>query len=238
MNGNGRTENVQHDKKPVGMAMRSLKFWGVLTIEGIGIAVGIGLLLYFYLLIQMPEGLVTGFFENLALYPYYLLVAGSFYTMMYVLGCFQVYYSLLVSMNVTRKATVLGIIASTGVLVAALLLIMWVIWKLVPGDVSSSGLGIFHLCSGILFIVTGVMLLLGVVIVKWGKIGTIVTMLIAGIGGGCMGASAAIMGENMIGMLLKMAEHNFIIVFVIGVAVFAAAGGFVMAVSRKLEVRR
>lgn len=85
---------------------------------------------------------------------------------------------------------------------------------------------------------TGVMLLLGVVTVKWGKIGTIITILIAGIGGGCMGASAAIMGEDMTGMLLKMAEHNFLIVFVIGIAVFAVAGGFVMAVSRKLEVRR
>lgn len=229
---------VWNHKKPAGMVMRSLKFWGLYTIEGIGIAVGMGLLLYFYLLIQMPEGLVKGFFENLALYPYYLLVAGSFYMMMYVMSCFQVYYSLLVSMNVTRKAVVLGIVASTGIVVAALSLIMWVIWKLVPGAVSRSGLGNFHLFSGILFLVTGVMLLLGAVIVKWGKIGTIVTMLIAGIGGGCMGASVAMMGEDMIEILLKIAEHNFVIVFVIGVAVFAAAGSFIMAVSRKLEVRR
>lgn len=228
---------VWNHKKSAGMVMRSLKFWGIYTIEGIGIAVGIGLLLYFYLLLQMPEGLVKGFFENLALYPYYLLVAGSFYVMMYVMSCFQVYYSLLVSMNVTRKAVVLGIVASTGIVVAALSLIMWVIWKLVPGAVSRSGLGNFHLFSGILFLVTGVMLLLGAVIVKWGKIGTIVTMLIAGIGGGCMGASVAMMGEDMTEILLKIAEHNFVIVFVVGVAVFAAAGGFIMAVSRKLEVR-
>ena len=238
MNGNEVTLQKSRGKNPSRPVMRSIKFWGRNVAESIVIAVGTGLLMNLFLVVQMNSGFVSAFRDMLALYPYYLMLAGGFTVMMYVMAAFSNCYSLLVSMNVTRKMTAAGSVGSTGILTFCMILMMWAIWSLTPGEISEKSLLMMPLFAGILFAVVGIMLLVGVVIVKWGKIGAIIMIVIAAFGGGCIGAGISIMSEDIVATILKLANMDFRIVTVVGAVIYAAAGAFVMIATRKMEVRR
>lgn len=238
MNGNDMVLQESRGKNKSRPLMRSVKFWGRSVAESIVIAIGTGLLMNLFLVIQMNSGFLPAFRDTLVLYPYYLMLAGGFTAMMYVMGAFANCYSLLVSMNVTRKMTAAGIVGSTGVLTFCMILMMWMIWSLTPGEISEKSLRMMPLFAGILFAVVGVMLLVGVVIVKWGKIGAIIMIVIAAFGGGCIGAGITIMSEDIITTILKLANMDFRIATVAGVMIYAAAGAFVVIATRKMEVRR
>lgn len=238
MNKNDMIVQESKGKNTFRPVMRSIKFWGRNVAESMVIAIGTGLLLNFFLVLQMNSGFVSAVRDTLAVYPYYLMLAGGFTAMMYVMAAFSNCYSLLVSMNVTRKLTAAGIVGSSGVLMFCVILMMWMIWSLAPGEIAEKSLQMMPLFAGILFAVIGILLLIGVVIVKWGKIGAIIMIVIGAFGGGCFGAGISIMSEDIVATILKLANIDFRIVTAAGAAIYVAAGAFVMIATRKMEVRR
>lgn len=219
---------------------KSLKFWGESFLEGIGISAACAAVLA---VIQVgrgdfSEGIVGLALEVLSLYPYYLFLAGVFVMLMEVIGYFQAVFSILVSMNATRKSVARGITGSVGATILGLIIMAAVIWMLVPGDISEAGLKLLPLLTGILCIMTAVFLIFGGVSVKWGKTGKIIMTIFCVCMGAIAGFTFAMNGDpELVELLMKLAKGNFVPVMVIGIVLFLASGIFVEIMTRKMEVR-
>ncbi len=219
---------------------RGLIFWGKNTLETVGLSVGVALILV------LLRGAGTGgqmrknIINMAEIFPFFLMTAGFFVMMMAIVGYFQVYFSLLVSMNVTRRTVIAGIMSGTGVTALAILFLMFLVWRMIPGDISETGLELLPMFAGIFFAASAVCIILGVVVTRWGKIGVIIMVVFYLFLGGCIGGSTAVMLNNdtdLLGILHWFAENLFTAVAVVGVVLFAASGIFAAAALRKAEVR-
>lgn len=228
-----------------GGALRgSLRFWGRTCLENIAMAVvaAAGLMVFRMMSVSASgEGAGDMLLGEVSLFPYLLAGTGVLVVMMTVMGCFQTYFSVLLSMNVTRGTAIGGIWGSQLATAAGLLGCMALIWKLAAGEIASVGMAILPLVAGVFLIAAAVSMLLGVGTLRWGRIGTIIGVLSFMVMGGCVGAFIAMTGDSF---LLEtyvsremMAGWNCWLLLAGGGAFYAAAGAFAFAVLRKAEVR-
>ena len=108
---------------------RNVKFWGKNTLGSLGISLaGAAAVLLFLVAAGTDYSGQEGLLSYLTqLFPYYLFVAGVFVNSILAISYFQVYFSVLLSMNVTRKEITLGILGSlTGCNLEILLLVQLV----------------------------------------------------------------------------------------------------------------
>lgn len=232
----GNYENVRNNKvkKNSSMLMRSLKFWGQGALEGIGITVIAALAILLFLLMSGTEKAIMPALSMC------MLGAGCVAVLLLVIGYFQVYISMLVSMNVTRKMVITGLLASVTATVLGNVGMITLCQILIPGKFSAENVGMITLSAVILFIVSAVSIILGGVMVKWGKVGSVLVGVISGIIGGCVGAGFVIAGEvdnEPFAELFMLMGDNYTVFAVIGVIVYAAAAIFAAYAVKKMEVR-
>lgn len=223
------------------MKIRSLKFWGRLCAESLGIAIGISLVWLLFMgasSSEYPGDIGRALAELLPLYSYYLLMTGALVLIIMGITYFQVYFPVVLSMNATRKSIAVGILGCMLGIVAGVLLIAAGIWRLIPGEISASGWKLMPLFTGALLIMAAGGLFLGAVVGRWGKVGLIMAAVLFGLIGGGAGMSVALFDKNVILKLVqKFMNMEFHLFAAAGIILFAAVSIFVLRATRKMEVR-
>lgn len=227
------------------MTAKSFKYWVINWLQMLGITIGVSLLIVLLQLggsidfsqdIKVTEIILM---VQIGVFPYYMFFVSAFVIMMIGMGYFQVYFSTLVSMNVTRKEVAGGIIGTVAATIVAVIFIAAIIWKIVPGDIASDGYELLGLCAGILFLTAGVSLVIGLIVVKWGRIGGIIFFVMCVVIGGFAGGLA---GSGLFDKALEMAKlfllkYNFWWTMGIGLVVYVLSSVFIIVNTRKMEVR-
>lgn len=223
--------------------MRKVKFWGKNSLKCIAMSAGTALALYLINGVGSSEysgSTEAVLMELIALYPYYLLVVGASLMMIICFSYFQTYFSILVSMNATRKSVVGGILASITVTGIVLLLISALIWKMMPGERARLGWKLLPLFTGLFFGMTAYVIVLNVVLGKWRSRGVLLMLLATIVIAAMIGFGAASNGniaEMQFVSLSGLAGGNFQWVMILGMILYLMAGAFAAAATRKLEVR-
>ena len=217
---------------------RNIRFWGKNTLEGIGIslAASVGLLIFTGLGGTVYTGEST-WTVILSLLPYYLVFSGMFVNAMLALAYFQTYFSVLLSMNATRREIVAGIMVSLTVTIFGILALIFGIWQVCPGDIAQSGRQLLPLLAAVFFFGTGICIILGTVILRWGKAGTIAMVILCGIIGAFVGGWISVSSGGIQELEELLIKFQFRGVLVLGIAIYVLAGVFVAAFTRKVEVR-
>lgn len=225
--------------------MKNLKFWGRFWLEGMGIMVGVSLLIIFFVGVQYGDSTVSGGAEwLLAMYPWYLMFAVFFVLFILSSSAYQVYLSVLVSMNATRRGAVGGMLICMAGLIAGPLALSGGIWTVIENDVAVSGRSLFMSASGCLFAVGGIALFVSGVALRWKRWGKIILSIVMMIVGGAAGAAAALSGSitkkvidiSQIGVSLSGRTVSMVILAV-GVGLYLLASAFTVLITRRMEVR-
>lgn len=219
--------------------IKNLKFWGKNWLKTLGISAGTALLLSFFYGTGVSDfgngEIKETMMLQINIYPYYLMIAGAFIILMVPINYYKTYFPLLVSMNCTRKEAARWIVFVVGAAVLSIVVVAAAVWKILPGEISSSGMQVLPLMAGALLIDGAVSLLLGCVNAKWGWIGTVAIVFISAAIGMLIGLTAA--GMKWPFELLVGFKFHFYIVTGIGVVLYLMSGIFSIMVTRKLEVR-
>lgn len=227
------------------MWRKILKFWCGNCLEVLGISAG-GALIWFLVIsagtVEYTGNIGEALLEEMEVYPYYLFITGTLIMAMIGINYFQIYFSILLSMSVTRKYIVRGILGSTALSVLGILAIAGLIWKLVPGDISASGWTLMPLFAGALFTAAAFFLILGVVLCRWGKYGVIVLTIVYMLIGACAGMAFALSGfgfitDTVLTAFLPLTKGRFELAALAGVVVYLAAWLLIVKATSKMEVR-
>lgn len=185
--------------------MRHLKFWVRWGLQTIGIAAGAAAV---YLVINLFSGTMNRGEETLwewmlNWYPIYLLVCGTLVVSIIGISFFQVYISLLMAMNCTRREVTLGGFVTITADLLVLLGGSALLWGCYPDSFwQSGGSVILPFAAGAMLGVTSLFVALGVAIVRWGKIGLVLASIGYAVIGGCLGAFFALSGSSLLSDLL------------------------------------
>lgn len=222
--------------------MNKVKYWGKHYLENISIIFIVAILLMFFIAtgaVEVSGGMSDLILESLGLLPYYLCSAASFSVLMVGVGYFQSYFPVLVSMNVTRKSVINGIMVCLLCVILTVLLISAMIWYFIPINATKLNIQMLMLFGGIQFIAASFSLLGGYVIARWKKIGTIVMVCMSLLVGGSVGASVSIFGDvGIVELFTDLVEKfQFTWVLVLGMVVYLIVGIFIRLSTSKLEIR-
>lgn len=217
--------------------MREIRFWGKNWLECIGVSAGVALIMQ--LLIgggsADSKGMAAMLIMEASLFPYYLFVGGAVVIPIVTISYFQVYFSVLLSMNSTRKAISRGILLTNAAVILVICIIAAIIWNCVPGGIAKSAIHLLPLLTGCLLIEGAVFTVLGFAFTKGSKAAKIILVAICMVIGGMLGASAAL-ENNIPAMLLKL-SFRFSLVLGIGILLYLLTCIFMMTATRKMEVK-
>jgi len=171
------------------------------------------------------------------LYPFYLMMVGVFYLMIGEVSYFRSYLPMLISMNATRRRAVLGIIFHQGILLLLLLVLSAFIW-MVPGGTGAETAELLPVIAGGMLLTGALGIVIGAVSVRWGKIGSLITVIFCMVTGGLCGAGVAFFGKEKAGELVKaLLDSSIWWLLVLGMVSYILAGIFALVITRKIEVR-
>lgn len=227
---------------------RILWFWVKNTLEVMGLTIGAAVVLMVFFGIGKigPEKGLELVQVLLGLFPWYLLIVGMFISFMLCMSYYQVYFPVLLSMNGTRKSIMKGICGSIAGMMFGILILAGIIWCLVPGDVSQSGRMLLPLIAGCYFVGNAFFLILGAVIVRWGKVGTfllVVLLFLTGLLAGIFTAmfkdtnTAMTTGTAVASWLSSGNEFAGLLVVGAGLLLYGAAGILAFVLMKNREVR-
>ena len=154
-------------------------------------------------------------------------------------GTFQTYFPVLVSMNVTRKSVVNGIMLCILAIMFTVLAVAALVWKFVPLKGMELNVQVLLLFGGVQLIFASLSLVCGYVVARWKKVGTIVMGAVGLIVGGSVGASVSIFGNmGFLHVIMDLIEKfQFTWVFVLGLVLYLMVGIFIRVSTKKLEIR-
>ena len=223
------------------MWKKNAKYWGRICLEGIGICMGISLVMLLFVAAgnfrYAGGGLAGGLRAACSLYPYYLMLAGMLYLVVGTASYFRSYLPVLISMNATRSRAVLVLILHDAVIILGLTAVSAFIWLSPPGN-EAKAMGVLPALSGVLLVMSAVGLIMGAVSARWGRIGTILTMVVCAAAGGTCGAGMASFGKEKAADILKIAaDSGALLLLALGAIAYILAGAFAMIVNRKIEVQ-
>lgn len=221
---------------------RIVKYWGIQVMEIVACSIGLAVAMMAFQMFASNSNVLLEGVTWIFLFPIYLLVMGAVTVMIFGITIFQTYFPVLVSMNVTRKGAAGSIILAQSAASLVVLLLAAVIWSFAARSGGEDVGGMLALSAGIFFMVAAAGILFGTVVIRWGKIGIILTMLIFTVLGGIVGASVATLGGDRFLHLQKLlvediAGNNFFHVLLAGVLVYAAFGVFAVFATRKVEIK-
>lgn len=218
------------------MIKRSIRYWGISCLQCIGIAMLAALVLLAFVAMG-KEGMADGIPFLIYIYPYYLLLSGSIILVMVIISYMQFYLSVLVSMGVTRKAAIGGILISPAVVTLGIVLIMDILWHLVPGESEGMEQTLLPVMAAGMLFACAATLLLGTLCLRWGKKGIIATLLLVAFAvAGVIAVSMQADGQKVYSWIQSVSDHTGMLVMA-SLLVYLAAGAFMAVVNRQYEVR-
>lgn len=220
--------------------MRDMKHWGRIWLEGMGITavLALGCLIMVGIRSKDSNLETVDWIRGLsALYPYYLCLAGAIIILLVTVNCFQIYLPILISMNSTRKAALRGMLLMIGSLIVGITAISAIIWFGMDDEVAVSGLNLLPMLTGFLLIESAVVVTLGTVFLRWGRLGTLFMIGACMIAAGCV-STVFFLHEKVFGdMTFLQKNFNLLIVLGIGILAYFLAGVFARVSTKKLEIR-
>lgn len=224
--------------------IRSMKFWSRQCLSWLAISVLAALFLLILQSMGSESPAIGSFYGFFMTAPFYVISIGAFCGLILSASTFQTMFSVLVSMNATRKAVILGIMLTQAVFILCILAVSAGLWGLGLAQTGEGGemLTLLPLFAAVCFVLAAVGSVVGVVFLRWGKAGVIAMVIICGITGGIIGALFA-RTDGKLGaavrkiMLDDLAGRNFWPFAAGSVLVFAAAAVFALVATRKAEVK-
>ena len=216
--------------------MKQIRYWG----SYIGMTCGLTLLssLFMTALSLLRGGMTELALTGIGMYCIpYLFFAGLFCMSFSLLSCFQVYASAILAMGCTRRRFLIEVLAVALTEALALVGVSALLGRLGKGAVQASALAGM---LGVILIVMAAFLLLGAMIVVFGRKGTFVMMLLYMVIGAIFGAAAG-MGTDLDSItmqdMLNNAAHIWNRLLPAGCVLFCLCGASVWLVLRRYEVR-
>lgn len=219
--------------------MRHFRYWGKNWLIFVGMAAAAALVLILVAGLRYSDASDMGgmIMMELSLFPYYLFVGGLFVLMIVTVNYFQIYFSVLLSMNCTRRAIAGGIVLTNLAVILTISGISAMIWYLLPGDISASAAPLLPLLTGVLLIECAVVMVIGITILRWGKVGKIILVVLGMVTGGFCGMAFAL-NKYAFDWLRELGEQlNFYPVLWISLGLYILAAAFVGWATRRAEVR-
>lgn len=167
---------------------RNVKFWTNYTWETMGVDLAIACVLA-VIAVFGAEHLDVSLLASVV--PYFLCLAALFGMMLINTGSQSLYVPLLLSMGETRRNVLLGFHYYRVLILAVTLGISALIWLLVPGEVSETGLRSLPTILCVLMIAASLGSILGTIFVRWKWAGTLLIILLCGGMGGVVGMTGA-----------------------------------------------
>lgn len=217
------------------MLKANIRFWGREVLGYLGITLVTAAVLW-----MIYAGAGSNRLSDVAVMPYYIFIVGAFVIIMEICSDFQLYFSLLLSMSVTRKAVIGGFMAGTTVMILVLTTVMGILWNLLPGDISEGGRSLLPVMAGGLFLVAAVTIFINTIGLKWGKRGIVsfFILILCMIGGGIVGVLSC--GRAKLSVIMVTVSDLVglrAVVLGTGVLLLIVSGAVAAAVMRKYEVR-
>lgn len=218
------------------MWKRSMKYWGRNCLECLGVSMGLSLVLMLF----FAGGSIRffGAWQSICiLYPFYLILTGGFCLMIGGVTYFRSYLPMLLSVNATRRRAVLGILFHQAVLILILLALSSFIWMVPGGNEAGTAELLLAIAGGMLL--TGALgILLGAVSARWGKIGSLIAIILCMLTAALCGACTAFFGREKVGeMVIGLLDSSTWWLLILGAVSYVLASIFALAVTRKIEVR-
>lgn len=217
------------------MLKANIRFWGREVLGYMGITLVTAAVLW-----MIYAGAGSNRLSDVAVMPYYIFIVGAFVIIMEICSDFQLYFSLLLSMSVTRKAVIGGFMAGTTVMILVLTTVMGILWNLLPGDISEGGRSLLPVMAGGLFLVAAVTIFINTIGLKWGKRGIVsfFILVLCMIGGGIVGALSC--GREKLSVIMTTVFDLVglrIVALETGILLLIVSGAVAAAIMKKYEVR-
>lgn len=214
-----------------------VKYWGrnAFVWTGISLACVLG----FWIMNQLGSAKYVQGIGLAATFLVYLAVVGAFVSMIAVISTFQTEIPRLVSMNVTRRAAVWGLVAghaATALLHILLGILIWCIFGVGEAEIV---VFIAALIASVMLGFGGFGMLLGAAVLRWGKIGTIImaaAIMVMTIG---IASFIAMRGESSFrGFSMEtMMDLNFWPLALTAAVFYLLTAAAAATFTRKIEVR-
>lgn len=214
-----------------------VKYWGrnAFVWTGISLACVLG----FWIMNQLGSAKYVQGIGLAATFLVYLAVVGAFVSMIAVISTFQTEIPRLVSMNVTRRAAVWGLVAghaATALLHILLGILIWCIFGVGEAEIV---VFIAALIASVMLGFGGFGMLLGAAVLRWGKIGTIImaaAIMVMTIG---IASFIAMRGESSFrGFSMEtMMDLNFWHLALTAAVFYLLTAAAAATFTRKIEVR-
>lgn len=214
-----------------------VKYWGrnAFVWTGISLACVLG----FWIMNQLGSAKYVQGIGLAATFLVYLAVVGAFVSMIAVISTFQTEIPRLVSMNVTRRAAVWGLVAghaATALLHILLGILIWCIFGVGEAEIV---VFIATLIASVMLGFGGFGMLLGAAVLRWGKIGTIImaaAIMVMTIG---IASFIAMRGESSFrGFSMEtMMDLNFWPLALTAAVFYLLTAAAAATFTRKIEVR-
>lgn len=216
--------------------IRSLKYASFRAgrVIGICLLMAIGFVFYFAFL----DGAKFTLENLLPRFPFMLLFIGNLMFMLYGMLDVATYTQLTLTYGCTRRDAAVSTVYMHLVQMLALEVIMVVSCALLPSQwqlIEPKTLGILALA--IFLIGSGLALVTGILIHRFGKIAYIVMVIIASLGGGVIGGLVGFHGGTTVVMNVVMKFLNLNVMLVSGVIWYVIAAVIFWLFIRKVEVR-
>lgn len=217
------------------MLKANIRFWCREVLGYLGITLVSAAVLW-----MIYAGAGSNRLSDVAVMPYYIFIVGAFVIIMEICSDFQLYFSLLLSMSVTRKAVIGGFMAGTTVMILVLTTVMGILWNLLPGDISEGGRSLLPVMAGGLFLVAAVTIFINTIGLKWGKRGIVsfFILVLCMIGGGIVGALSC--GREKLSVIMTTVFDLVglrIVALETGILLLIVSGAVAAAIMKKYEVR-
>lgn len=172
---------------------RNVKFWTRYTLECMELSL-IAAAVPALLTIFSADGIDWGLFASMT--PYLLCLGAVFSMMMINTGSQSVYVPLLISMGEPRRNVLLGFHYYRALITAVTVALCALIWLLVPGEMSATGLRSIPTLLCVLVSAASYGSILGTIYVKWKWVGLFIIIVMCGGMGGVIGITGASMANG------------------------------------------
>lgn len=216
--------------------LRSLKYatFRAGRVIGVCLLMAIGFVFYFAFL----NGAQFTLENLLPRFPFMLLFIGNLMFMLYGMIDVATYTQLTLTYGCTRRDAAISTVYMHLVQILAIEVLMALSCALIPFQwLPLSGKTLCLMALAIFFVGSGLALVTGMLIHRFGKAAYIVFVIIAALGGGVMGGLVGFHGGTTIVMDVVMALLDLKVMLVVGTIWYAVAAVIFWLCIRKIEVR-
>ena len=216
--------------------LRSLKYASFRAgrVIGICLLMAVGFVFYFAFL----DGAQFTVQNLVPRFPFMLLFIGNLMFMLYGMIDVATYTQLTLTYGCTRKNATISTVYMHVLQILVLEALMAVCCALIPRQwLFISGKVLCLMSLAIFFIGSGLALLTGLLIHRFGKVAYILFVIFAAVGGGVIGGLVGFHGSSTVVMEVVMKFLNLNVILAVGIVWYAVAAVIFWLFIRRIEVR-